>query len=328
MSSITHRQRLETCLSGERPDRVPVSLWRHFPVDDQSPAAFATVVLNFQKHFDFDLVKFTPASSFCLKDWGSQDEWRGNTEGIRDYTREVIHHAEDWNRLKVLDPYQGYLGAQLEAIRILVKALGPDVPIIQTIFNPLSQAKNLVGKDRLLAHIQQYPDAVLDGLKIITESTRRFIEATLDTGIAGVFFAVQHAQYGLLTEQEYQTFGIPYDLQVLEPVEGFWFNMLHLHGEEVMFDYFLDYPVQAINWHDRDTLPSLRQARERFPGVLCGGLNRQETVTLGTPEAIYAEARDAIDQTDGLRFILGTGCVTPIIAPYGNILAVRQAVER
>jgi uroporphyrinogen decarboxylase len=33
---INHRQRLETCLSGEIPDRMPVALWRHFPVDDQS----------------------------------------------------------------------------------------------------------------------------------------------------------------------------------------------------------------------------------------------------------------------------------------------------
>jgi uroporphyrinogen decarboxylase len=325
MSAITHRQRIETCLSGERPDRVPVALWRHFPVDDQSPQALAKAALNFQRNFDFDLVKYTPASSFCLKDWGSQDAWRGNPEGTRDYTYEVVQHAEDWNRLTVLDPQKGSLGAQLESLRILVHELGPEVPVLQTVFNPLSQAKNLVGKDRLLAHLRQYPDAVLEGLKIIAESTLRFMEAIQDIGIAGVFFAVQHAQYSLLTEVEYQTFGQPFDLQVLEPANSLWFNMLHLHGEEVMFDHFLDYPIQAINWHDRETLPSLGEAQKRFPGVVCGGLRRQETVVLGTPVEVQAEAQDAIQQTGGLRFILGTGCVTPIIAPYGNLMAVRQA---
>ncbi len=326
MPSITHRQRIETCLSGQQPDRVPVALWRHFPVDDQSPEALAKAALNFQYNFDFDLVKYTPASSFCLKDWGSQDEWRGNPEGTRDYTHEVIQHPEDWSRLAVLDPHKGSLGAQLESLRTLVKGLGPDVPVLQTIFNPLCQAKNLVGVDRLLTHLRQYPQAVLEGLDIIAETTTRFVEAILDSGVAGVFFAVQHAQYSLLTEMEYETFGRPFDLQVLEPVDALWFNMLHLHGEEVMFDYFLDYPIQVINWHDRETLPSLQEAQKRFPGVVCGGLRRHETVVLGTPEDVLAEARDAIMQTDGLRFILGTGCVTPIIAPYGNLMAVRQAV--
>lgn len=327
MTEITHRQRLETCLAGETPDRLPVALWRHFPVDDQSPQGLAAAALNFQRNFDWDLVKYTPASSFCLKDWGSQDEWRGSPEGTRDYTREVIQHPEDWGRLQVLDPHKGYLGAQLESMKIMARELGPEVPLVQTIFNPLSQAKNLVGKDRLLAHIQQYPQAVLDGLKIIAETTQRFTEEALETGISGVFFAVQHAQYGLLTEAEYLRFGKKFDLQVLEPAQSLWLNMLHLHGEEVMFDQFLDYPVQVINWHDRETPPSLQEAQHKFAGVVCGGLRRMETVVLGTPEEVTLEARNAIEQTGGRRFILGTGCVTPIVAPYGNLMAVRKMVE-
>ena len=67
--SITHRQRLETCLAGEKPDRTPVALWRHFPVDDQTPTGLAAATLKFQQDYDFDLVKVSPPSSFCLKDW-------------------------------------------------------------------------------------------------------------------------------------------------------------------------------------------------------------------------------------------------------------------
>jgi uroporphyrinogen decarboxylase len=328
MKTITHRERLETCISGERPDRTPVALWRHFPVDDQTPEGLAEAVLNFQNTYDFDLVKYTPASSFCLKDWGSKDEWLGSSEGTRDYTKNVIQRPEDWIRLEVLDPNKGYLGAQLDSLRILIQELGSGVPVIQTIFNPLSQAKNLVGKNRLETHIRQFPNAVLGGLKIITETTLRFLEAVVKTGVSGVFFAVQHAQYHLLSEDEYQEFGRVFDLQVLEPAKDLWMNMLHLHGEDVMFDQFRDYPVQIINWHDRETEPSLKGALERYPGVVCGGLRRQETMVLGTPDDVIAEAQDAIAQTDGMRFILGTGCVTPIIAPYGNIMAARKVVEQ
>ncbi len=116
---ITHRERIENCLSGAQNDRPPVALWRHFPVDDQDPARLAKAALNYQQNFDFDLVKVTPASSFCLKDWGVEDEWQGHSEGTRKYTKRIIQHPEDWEKLKVLDPRQGALGAQLACLKTI-----------------------------------------------------------------------------------------------------------------------------------------------------------------------------------------------------------------
>jgi len=50
-------------------------------------------------------------------------------------------------------------------------------------------------------------------------------------------------------------------------------------------------------------------------------------MVLGTPRDVVREAKDAIQQTGGRRFILGTGCVLPIIVPHGNILAARRSIE-
>jgi uroporphyrinogen decarboxylase len=325
--SISHRQRLEKCLNGEKPDRPPVALWRHFPVDDQSPERLAAAIVKFQRDYDFDLVKVTPASSFCLKDWGIKDEWKGADEGTRDYVSRVIHKPEDWEKLRFLSPIEKYLDDQLSCLRLIVNELGPETPVIQTIFSPLSQAKNLVGPEKLLAHLRKYPDAVHVGLRTITENVLRFTEAALKTGIDGVFYAIQHAQYGLLSETEYLAFGKEYDLQCLQPAQTGWLNMLHLHGQDVMFDLVSDLPVHIINWHDRETFPSLAEAKELFSGVVCGGLSRYDSIVLGTPNKIVAEIHEAIDATNGERFILGTGCVTPITAPHGNLLVARKAVE-
>ncbi len=307
-------------------DHPPVALWRHFPVDDQAPQSLARAALVFQRTYDFDLVKVTPSSSYCLRDWGSQDEWHGDPEGTRDYTNRVIQNPEDWGRLPLLDPYKGHLADELECLKILVKELGADTPIIQTIFNPLSQAKNLVGGADLLVHLRRYPEAVHQGLKVIAESTRRFIEAVKKTGVSGIFYAVQHAQYGLLSEAEYNSFGRPYDMQLLEPAKEMWLRLLHLHGMDVMFDLFTDYPVNILNWHDRETAPSLSLAQKRFPGAVCGGVSR-DTLAFGEPDQARSEALEALQATGGQRIIISTGCVVPIIAPYGNLLAVRQSVE-
>ncbi len=324
---LAKRERLMACIHDRPVDRPPVALWRHWPVDDQDPESLARATIGFQQKFDFDFVKVTPSSSFCLRDWGATDSWRGHYHGTRDYGPPVVTETEDWFRLRPLPPDEGSLGAQLEALRLIRRQLGPDVPIIQTIFSPLSQAKNLAGQNALLAQLRRHPEAVEVGLRVIAETTCAFVAAAIRQGIDGIFYAVQHCQAHLLTPDEYYRFGRQYDLEIFEFAAGAWLNVLHLHGSNVYFDLVAEYPAQIINWHDQETSPSLSEGQRRFRGAVCGGLRQEETLVLGTPDEVRAEVRDAIAATGGRRLIIGTGCVTPIIAPVGNIMAAREAVE-
>jgi uroporphyrinogen decarboxylase len=323
---MNKRERLEATFAGETVDRPAVALWRHWPGDDQKGDELARAQLTFQQNYDFDFVKVTPSTNFCVAGYGAtESEWLGNLEGTRYWHKRLIQSPDDWTKLKPLDPNQGLLGEVVNACRIIGQAVKDEVPFIQTIFNPLSQAKYLVG-DRLLSDIRQHPDAIKAGLTTITETTIRFIESLKSTGAAGIFLAVQHGSYNHLTESEYREFCRPFDLQILQATEGMWLNLLHLHGLNVMFDAFTDYPVQAINWHDIETPPTLGEAMNRTDKALCGGLRQWETMVRGTPEMVQAEADEAFVATGKQRFILGTGCVTPIVAPTGNIMAARKAV--
>jgi len=326
MKPLSHRNRLEACLAGEQLDQVPVALWRHFPVDDLTPEGLAAATAAFQRQFSFDFIKVSPNSSYCLKDWGARDRWVGNMEGTLDYTHHPIRRPEDWARLNVLDPKKGSLADQITCLRILVSEFSPQVPIMASIFSPLAQAKNLAGSDQLLLHMRQSSNALHAGLETITKTTLSFLEEVLKTGVDGIFYAVQHAQHHLLSPAEFQSFGKDYDLRVLDAARDLWLNMVHIHGENIMFDEVATYPAAILNWHDRHTPPSLEAAQGRYGGAVCGGLRRWETMVRGVPAQIYAEAKEAIAATGGRRFILGTGCVLPIVAPYGNILAARRAV--
>ncbi len=321
---MNHKERLQQALHGETISPPLRALWRHFPVDDQDPEMLAEATLAWQLTFDWDLVKVTPASSFCLKDWGAQDVWQGDTEGTRRYTHFVIQKPQDWERLPRLHPGKKEapsLHAQLQVLRRLRARLGDTTPILQTIFSPLAQAKNLAGGERLLVHLRRFPEAVLKGLETIAETTRGFVEACTEAQIDGIFYAVQHAQASLLNEEEYLKFGRPFDLKILEAAQPLWCNMLHLHGQEIYAHLFYDYPVQILNWHDRETSPRLQEAARHFPGLLCGGI-RRETLVYGTPLQVREEARESYAECDGDRLILSTGCVVPIIAPFGNLMAL------
>ena len=327
MNTMTKRERLEATFAGDVVDRPAVALWRHWPIDDLHGPELARATLAFQTDYDFDFIKVTPNSNYCVAGYGAETRWVGNEEGTYSWGERVIQRPDDWLTLQPLSPTQGLLGEVLTANRIIAEQVGKTVPFIQTIFNPLAQAKNLAG-ERLYADIRQHPDAVLAGLRTLTASILRFIEQLKMTGAAGIFLALQHASYDLLTAEEYRTFGRPFDLQILEATAGMWFNLIHLHGSNVMFDVVADYPAQLLNWHDTETPPTLQDALRRTPMALCGGLRQWATMVRGKPEAVRQEAVAAMEATGRRRFVLGTGCVTPIVAPTCNLVAARDVVEQ
>lgn len=131
-----------------------------------------------------------------------------------------------------------------------------------------------------------------------------------------------------MSEAEYREFGEPYDRRTLAAAEDCWFNMVHLHGSDVMFDLVAGYPAHALNWHDRETMPSLSEGQKRFSGAVSGGLARWDDLLRGDPDVIRARAADAIQQTAGRRLILASGCVAPVTTPFSHLQAVRGAVDR
>jgi uroporphyrinogen decarboxylase len=218
------------------------------------------------------------------------------------------------------------LAVQLETLRLVGHNLAGEVPFIATIFSPLSQAKHLADNPVMLSHLRSHPDAFRQGLEAITESTIRFIEAAKTTGISGIYYAVQHARYPLMSPAEYEMWARPYDLRILEAVNDLWLNILHIHSSDIMFDELADYPFQIANWHDRETGLSLRQGLAKIKGAASGGIDHW-TLHQESPEQMLEEVEDAIAQTNGRRLLLGTGCVAMVTTPLRNIRALRESVE-
>ncbi|MFN2163111.1 MAG: uroporphyrinogen decarboxylase family protein [Candidatus Promineifilaceae bacterium] len=327
MTKWSKRRRLEAVIRGEKPDRPPVALWRHWPGDDQDAAALAAAHIKWQHDYDWDLLKVGPDSNYSVADWGVEDRWIGHIEGTRETTRWPVHDPQDWAGLPVLDPGRGKLAMQIEALAAVRQEVGEEVPVLATIFSPLSQAKHLAGKETLAGHLHSHPDLLHAALDTITKSTIRFIEAAKGAGIDGVYYAVQHARYPLMSRAEFSEFGRSYDLRVLESAADLWLNMLHIHSTDIMFDLVADYPVPLVNWHDRESGVSLREGLAQISGAASGGIN-QWTIHQESPEQTLAEARDALEQTDGRRLVLGTGCVVMATTPLRNLRALREFAEQ
>ena len=232
---MNKKDRLMAVINGEKVDRVPVAAWSHQPIDDQDPERFARATIFYQKTYDFDFVKVTPASSYCLSHWGVETVYRGNPHGTRDYDYPLIKNVSEWENLSIVNPLDGQMGDILKSLQMISDGLERDVPFIQTIFSPMTQARNLVGADELLLHMRCHPELMKEIFQLITDQTIMFIDEAKESGISGIFYALQWASYLNLSEIEYREFAMPYDLQIMNSVSDLWLNVLHLHGDNVMF---------------------------------------------------------------------------------------------
>jgi uroporphyrinogen decarboxylase len=324
------RERLEQVLAGERPDRTPVALWRHWPGDDQRTADFARSVLHFQQIFDWDFININPASTASAADYGVRTDWRGEISGDRTIIKAPVTRSLEWTELRPLDPMRGEQGKLLAAIQQIDEAVRLDgVPYIVTLYSPLTQAAMLGKGDLLLRNLRSHPDRLQTGLNVITESVLRFIEALKRTGVAGIFYVMRHACLSLMSETEYQQLGVPYDRKILESLPPkWWLNVVSLQNNAPMFSLAAGYPVQALHWDIAGIKPDVDKARSLYKGTLCGGLSADEHLLLGTPAAIRQAATDLLKATGDRHFILTAGGPVPVSAPLSNLHAARVVVDK
>jgi uroporphyrinogen decarboxylase len=319
---VNKRERVYAALEGQPVDRVPLSLWRHFHKQDQTPAGLASATLAFYKKYDFDLIKLTPSGLYAIEDWGAQVNHSKDDDQPPSLKKPVIKKPEDWRNLTTLSSTSGSYGHVLEAVKLLNSQLDKeDAPILMTIFSPLTIAYKLAG-DTLLDHLQNHPTDVHIGLATIAETTSRFADLTLEAGADGIFFASQLSRADILTEEMCQTFVVRYDLIALERVTQQPVPLvLHLHGASPHFTTVNLYPAHAVSWHNHETGPSIVEALTMTDKTVFTGLD-VATLESGTPAEVAAQAREAITQTGGQRLILAPACVIPTKTSAENLEAI------
>jgi uroporphyrinogen decarboxylase len=212
----------------------------------------------------------------------------------------------------------------------VVAKAGAEVDVIQTVFNPLTVASGLLAMRPAAFHelTRHRPALVHKGLATIARVLARYAAACRDVGAGGVFFAtVDWGTRDAADEAVYREYGRPYDLQVLAAVHEAPVNVLHVCRDHNLLELLLDYPVAAFNWDDRGAgNASLAAAQRQTARAVMGGIDRG-ALRDGTPEAIAAQARQALAETGGRRVILAAGCSVDPSAPAANLHAAVEATR-
>jgi len=325
---MTNRDRVMAALRGEAVDRVPLSFWMHHFVAENSVEGFVAESLRLARAFGWDYLKPQSRAQCFAEAWGLQ--YRASDERAVAYTRTHAPCADaaGLRSLKPAEPAAGALGEQLRALRQIRAGVGPDTPIIWTVFSPLMVVPYLLpgGVEQALAIAREEPAALEAALGAIAHTLAGYTRLALAAGADGLFYATNVARRDLLSAAECRRFQRPYDLQILAAAAAAPFNVLHVCGSGVLFDEFVDYPVQAISWAQAEGNPSLADGRRRSGRAVMGGLPAKPVIATLTPDAVADRARAAVREMDGRALLLGPDCSINPETPDALLQAARAAL--
>lgn len=296
----TARERFAAVLAGEVPDRPLVTAWGHNRADEYPGGPLAAWTAETARRWDWDWIKVNPRATYYGEIWGNTYR-RGDYEQ-RDIPRQLsvaVDTVADLDRIGVAT------GSDVleEQVRLIgdVHALAPDVPVVQTLFSPLSALIQLAGLSyypgkpvfgagghlTLEALFTEDPAATHRALRNITDTFVGYVESLRAAGADGIFYALTGtAHRDVASPERFAEFSAPYDHEVLEAAAGMA-RILHTCGPDSAPDRFVGWGM-PVSWDQYEAgNPSLD---DLDAAVVVGGVDHR---SFTDPDAVAAQARAA-----------------------------------
>jgi uroporphyrinogen decarboxylase len=322
------RARVKAALGMTVADRPPVGAWGHTYREEWSPEQLAAITVERARKFGWDFVKFQPRATCFAEAFGSKYHAANHKLKGPVLDEAAVPDLDSWGSVALRN--RKALDDQAVSIGIVARELGPSVPVIQTVFSPITIGGYLVGKSksRIVRELRKHPEMVRPALERIADGLVEFIEKSVAAGAAGVFYAISgYASKDAMPDAVYRELVLPLDMRVLRRLpKGAWFNVLHLCGSNLNFELAKEMPVQAVSWsiHNQGN-PSLAEGR-RISGLpVMGGLGQRASLLYGPPSEVDAEAKRAMADAGRSGLLLAPGCSVPPRARDANLAAIAAA---
>lgn len=309
--AISARSRIQTVLRGGVPDQAPVSFWLHNFARETTAEGLIDETLRLQRNFRFDFIKpQSPAKAACAT-WGAEVETSPKAWEFPKLVRPVLRSSADLSKITPA-PVRGQLADQVEVMRRVREAVGPEVPVIGTIFAPLMVLWEMHsgGKQAVLEMVREAPDALTPALDAIADLLSEFVRMLVDdAGVDGIFYATTTCCRGELTEEAHARYHAPYDKQILEACKGGWMNILHLCGHHhIEAARFVDCDIPIVSWELGPDNPSIPEMHAMFGRTMLTGLPGKPVFGTAPMDGLRRQARDLLTQTGGRHLLVGPGC--------------------
>lgn len=292
-TGMTRHERWLAAVRGQAVDRVPVTAWMHLATEHLPPVQAAQLHQAWWQTCDWDLLKVMA------------DYRLGIPDGLEsfDCPDKILALAAAVRADRCFEQ-------QRQCVEHLMASVGPQVPILDSGYDPYTFLLRHVGHDQA-AHLWAHAEATLLVLQAITECMCAHLQQLKRMGVSGYF----HATFGAIAPGQprgisaavFEHFVRPFDLQILDAAEGL-VRVLHAHGSGVLLERLQGYPFEVLHLADRTPgNPTLTQLRQWTPRCLMGGVDERTFTGLSVPE-LRQQVGQAIAQAGSAGLIVAPGC--------------------
>jgi uroporphyrinogen decarboxylase len=363
INKMTPKERFESAINNEKPDRIPLA-YLFFGAGD---AVLRALELNFKdvyysskgivkaqlkalELFGHDNVN-TPwgclnveAESFGCKITIKKD-------GYPVTNGPIVNSYEDLESLEVPDPEEsGRMPIVLESIEAFNKELGAANPIIGFTCSPAIVAAEIRGFENLLMDTVREPRYLKEILKAAEHLGEEYIEAMVHRGAFAVMIENSCSGKDVLDPVSCDKYVVEYNRNIVKKLKklgaySIIYNSscqpylekdLSIKPDILSFhrgdgDAILDeYGWNCDKFHDRIGACIKRYCISMVNNAcLMGNVDHANTMLKGTYNDAYREAINCLESSRkrDAGFILSTGCEVPFNAPITNMLALRDAAK-
>jgi uroporphyrinogen decarboxylase len=237
-----------------------------------------------------------------------------------------LRSAEQVHKLGVFDPEQE-TGFLMEAIRMLTRELGPDVPVLGFAAAPWTLACYMIeghGKDGFPAAktlLYSDPSLFRSLLERIARATAVYLKAQIAAGASAV--QLFDTWVGELTLEQYREFELPATQLLIEELSaGDTPVILYTKASSHLLTAAVESGANVLSVDWRVDLATVRE--QVGPGIALQG-NVDPCVLLGPEDGVRRAALDAIEKSGGVGHILNLGHGILQQTPVENARAFVQA---
>jgi len=324
---MDRRARVLAALEGRRVDRIPFTLWRCAYLQAETADGLARSTLDLTERYDVDLLVITPSPYHLAQAWGADVRSFRSDAVAPVLGSPLIGYPTAWRRLPTLDVPHSSLQREIDAVHLVrARLAAQDAPLVVQVPCPLATADALCG-GRILSDLRAYPGDVRAALATIAAGTARYLRACLEAGADGYLFVTPYASPDRMRSREFRTFGLAFDLQVLDALASAPIRILCLETGDPDLVWVSRYPVQAIGWEGCSASRLLAEEGEPFRFTRVGGLDPR-VFSSGSAADLEGQVAAALDATGGWRLILAPEGALPVDASMELVSAIGPILER
>ena len=334
------RERVESALKLEVPDRVPVMSGMDALVAKAAgktvqkyysdAETYADVAMSAWKILGFDEI-FAWWPHILPEAMGAKLSYQ--EDDYPTIKAPIIRTMDDVEKLRIPDPYKdGKLPLVLEAMRILDDKVGDQVCLCGATYGPYTEIGNLMGFERLLIETMKGSEMVKKLSKKLIDAKTRFGQAMVEAGCQLIWMSEPMASPPILPVGTYEEIVLPPWIELTRALKSAgayvcWHPCARTNGEGAILEQLLRGNADMISFSET---VNLHNVKRMFAHKKCVAGNIDPVmVGQATTERIEQEVKSIIeDAASEGGFVFTPGCSIPLNTPIRNVEAMINSVHR